>query len=546
MSSDFIQSLDDLYILSRALKDPGVYPHEVNEDELEIVETFHSLVILTGVLAYKIKKPQAKGPVDFSILEQRYHYCREEVRLTRRFAPDFYQSVVPITGSIEDPIVEGTDTPFEYAIRMKQFPGRARLDRVLERNERSGFEIEQLGRSIARFHERVESAWPGTKFGHPDQIRTQYRHALQQIREHMADPPASLKTIESWLETRHHQLEDRFRERRKQGYILDAHGDLHVKNIARMDDSFLTFDVLEYEEQKRWIDPMREVALLFIDLLRWERFDLSWAFLNEYLDWTGDYDGLDLFRYYAVFRGVEREGILNHRRKAHPDGPDGFPDDAGYREGKFLETIHPLTQPEPPELIILHGLPGTGKSTMTRHLVKALGGIHITADVERKRLHGLDPLDPSGHELDAERLQGIYSPSSSERTYTRLRNLASRILKNGFRVILDATFLKRRHRDRMRDVANRYDVPFHILNVYVREEELLRRLRQRSERMEHSRSEADETVLEHELKSVEPLEEDERRDVTSINLEQPFSNILETVSELLDEEETHLPPGRDL
>ncbi len=63
-------------------------------------------MILTGSFAYKIKKPVDLGFLDFSTLEKRHFYCKEEIRLNRRLAADYYLDVVPIRGSLEAPPLE--------------------------------------------------------------------------------------------------------------------------------------------------------------------------------------------------------------------------------------------------------------------------------------------------------------------------------------------------------------------------------------------------------------------------------------------------------
>lgn len=90
----------------QALKNPSRYDHPV--EALKIVETHISWVILTGHYAYKIKKPVNLGFLDFSDLDKRHYYCQEELRLNRRLAPQLYLDVVAITGSNNDPAVNGT------------------------------------------------------------------------------------------------------------------------------------------------------------------------------------------------------------------------------------------------------------------------------------------------------------------------------------------------------------------------------------------------------------------------------------------------------
>ena len=103
----------------QGLKNPECYPHPV--DQVRLVETHISWVVLTGFYAYKIKKPVKYPFVDFSTLGKRRWFCEEEVRLNRRLAPEVYQGIVPITGSPSNPHIDGHEAPFEFAVKMKQF-----------------------------------------------------------------------------------------------------------------------------------------------------------------------------------------------------------------------------------------------------------------------------------------------------------------------------------------------------------------------------------------------------------------------------------------
>ena len=88
--------------LIAALRAPACYPHAV--DNVELLQTHISCVLLAGDYAYKIKKPVNLGFLDFSTLGARRHYCEEELRLNRRTAPGLYLDVVPISGSESAPV----------------------------------------------------------------------------------------------------------------------------------------------------------------------------------------------------------------------------------------------------------------------------------------------------------------------------------------------------------------------------------------------------------------------------------------------------------
>jgi aminoglycoside phosphotransferase family enzyme len=115
--------------LIRKLLKPAAYPHGVHG--LQVIETHISWVILTGDYAYKVKKPVTLGFLDFSSLEQRRFFCEEELRVNRRTAPELYLDVVPI-GVMDEKVRVGVEPAIEYAVRMRQFPHEARLDRYLQ------------------------------------------------------------------------------------------------------------------------------------------------------------------------------------------------------------------------------------------------------------------------------------------------------------------------------------------------------------------------------------------------------------------------------
>ena len=101
------------------LLQPGSFPHTCTD--VELVETHISWVLLTGSLAYKIKKPVNLGFVDFTTLERRKHFCEEEIRLNRRLAPELHLDVVPFTRTFDKPQIDGEGPILEYAVRMRQF-----------------------------------------------------------------------------------------------------------------------------------------------------------------------------------------------------------------------------------------------------------------------------------------------------------------------------------------------------------------------------------------------------------------------------------------
>ncbi|MCU0924340.1 MAG: ATP-binding protein [Burkholderiaceae bacterium] len=167
--------------------------------------------------------------------------------------------------------------------------------------------------------------------------------------------------------------------------------------------------------------------------------------------------------------------------------------------------------------MLTHGFSGSGKTVATQGLLEACGAIRFRADVERKRLFGLDPLQRSGPAQQAL----LYSSQAGQATQQRLRDLATLALQSGYCVILDATFLAREARDRARALAKRLDVGFAILHFEARPDTLRERVRQRASRRDDA-SDADLAVLDSQLSNAQPLQDDERRDVVVVDAEQPL------------------------
>jgi predicted kinase len=126
--------------------------------------------------------------------------------------------------------------------------------------------------------------------------------------------------------------------------------------------------------------------------------------------------------------------------------------------------------------------------------------IGLRSDIERKRLAGLDALARSGSRVDS----GIYTRDFSRRTYEHLARLAESLLGMGWGVLVDATFIACWQRDLFREVAARCGVPLYILDFAVPDEVLRQRVQARRAAGGDA-SEADVDVLEHQLRTQEPL-----------------------------------------
>jgi aminoglycoside phosphotransferase family enzyme/predicted kinase len=485
--------------LFAALQHPGCYPHPV--DEVRVIETHISWVLLTGAYAYKIKKPVNLGFADFSTLGLRGHYCQEELRLNRRFAPDLYLEVVEIRGARDAPRVGGDGPLLDYAVKMRQFRQDALAGNLLGREQLGAAEIDALAEGIAGFHASAPVARAGGRLGSSSTVREQALQNFDQMFPLVKSPAEDrlLRAARHWTDRELTRRRSALAERRRQGFVRECHGDLHLANIVVLDGRPVPFDCLEFNEELRWIDVVSEIAFLFMDLAHRGRGDLAWRLLNRYLAATGDYEGLEVFRFYAVYRALVRAKIcLIEATQRQQLVPARQRRKRTFRE--YLALAEELSEPPAPALVIAHGLSGSGKTTATQSLIEQLGAIRLRSDVERKRLHGLAAISSSGSGIAT----GIYTREATAATYRRLGELARLILGAGYSVVVDAAFLRRTEREAFRLLAEAAGVPFAILDFRAPLDVLRARVAERNARADDA-SEAGLAVLERQIATREPL-----------------------------------------
>ncbi|HEX4585619.1 MAG TPA: AAA family ATPase [Burkholderiaceae bacterium] len=497
-----IESLAQHQTLVAGLRGPGAFPHPAGNQET--IETHISTVVLAGEFAYKIKKPVNLGFVDFSSLALRHHFCQEEIRLNRRSAPDLYLDVAPITGTLQHPRVNASsDAPIlDYAVRMRRFPDEARLDRVARRGRLRPDHIDRLALAISELHAHCERAPLEHGYGAPEEIRCWAFENLAALGA--ATMREAIESLQAWTahELQLHAAD--LAERQMDGHIRECHGDLHLGNLVLIGEAPLPFDCVEFNNRLRFIDVISDIAFTFMDLVEHDLTPLAWRLIDVYLQHTGDYRGLAVLRFYAVYRALVRAKIAQIRLH-QPDTPDAEQHQDRAAAARYIEVAGRLATAGSPRLILTCGLAGSGKTTVAQVLLERLGAIRVRSDVERRRLFGVDPAD---HRPDAV-ASGLYRADATRRTYERLAEVAGAILQAGIPAIVDATFLERAQREALRDVAAQAAVPFSIVaceaSLATLRDRITRRLRQRSDP-----SDATPQVLEHQVETFEPLTAQER------------------------------------
>ncbi len=472
-------------------------------------ETHISCILVTNDVAYKFKKAVRFDFLDFSTLEARQFFCREEVRLNRRLAPDVYLDVAPVTIQHGLPTIGGAGAPVEYAVRMRAFEQEALWDYRLRSNLLGRDEIDALAGLLARFHRDAAVAPVASPWASQGALDAVSHETLHQIAASALDAQdrTHVEQLLAWDARQRADLAPVFLERKALGMIRECHGDLHSGNIITRDGQVEAFDCIEFNDSLRWIDVMNDVAFVCMDLRFRRRPELAARFLNGYLEHSGDYDGLAVMRYYEVHRALIRCKVALLR--AAQDDVTGDELARCRQQGKaYLAFAAQHVGSPRPALMIMHGFSGCGKSTVARQLVEAFDAIQLRSDVERKRMRGLA--------ATARGPAGLYAAAVTRDTYAALARLARQVMRSGYRVIVDATFLRHEQRVHFRQLAEELDVPFLILDVLASEGTMRARIVERM-RLNKDASDAGLAVLESQLAGHEPLLQEEYQHVIEVD-----------------------------
>jgi aminoglycoside phosphotransferase family enzyme/predicted kinase len=481
--------------LPEALLRPQAWPG--GHARVELVETHISWVFLVGEFAYKVKKPVRLDFLDFSTPALRHHFCQEELRLNRRFAPQLYLGLSTVVSTGHGLAVDVPGRVVDHAVRMRRFDREQELDALLRRGAAGPALLEDFGRRLAAQHELAPRAGADQPWARPDRTLEACRENFSELRRLGGDAArARAEALASWTEERFRALAERFGQRVSDSRFRECHGDLHCANVVRHAGELWAFDALEFDPGLHWIDVANDLAFLFMDLGARGHPGLAAALLDGWLAGSGDFDALGVFRFYESYRAGVRAKVAAIRGSQHPSQGEAHRREMGH----YLDCAVRASRERHPRLVVMTGLSGSGKSWLAQRLLAPLEAIRVRSDVERKRLAGL----PAHEASDG----SIYSAGMTDRTYSRLEQLAAGALQDGFSVVVDAACLQAGERRRFSRLAQHRNVPFHIVSLVAHRDTLLRRVGER-DAAGSDPSEATAEVVMRQLGFAEPLRPDE-------------------------------------
>jgi aminoglycoside phosphotransferase family enzyme/predicted kinase len=407
-------------------------------------ETHTGVVFLLGERAYKLKKPLAFDFCDFSTPALRALACHREVELNTRLAPDVYLGV----GAM--PTADGSSG--EPVVLMRRMPAERRLSTLVQSGVDVEDDVRQIARLVATFHERTpfeevddhnaEVAAEGSR----DALQARWAANLDESQRFggsvldRSDLAAIRREAAEFLAGREPLLSHRVAD----GRIVDGHGDLLADDIFCLPDGPRILDCLEFDDRLRYVDRIDDIAFLAMDLERLGAPELTARLLGWYREYSADPAPPALVHHYLAYRAFVRAKVCCLRAE------QGDPDAAAEAKALLGITRRHLGAGTV-RLVLVGGLPGTGKSTLAGRIADELGHVVLSSDRIRKELAGLNPLEPA----PAAYLEDLYTPENSRAVYAELIGRAELLLGRGESVVLDASWSSAPERSAAAELAAR-------------------------------------------------------------------------------------------
>jgi hypothetical protein len=402
-----------------------------------VAETHISVVFFVGDRAYKLKKPVAPGFLDFSTRELREAACHREVELNRRLAPDVYLGVADVVGP------DGASC--DHLVVMRRLPADRRLAALVTAGSDVDDDLRDLARLIAAFHAAAPRSPEISEAATPRAIHRRWERNLTEM-QGFVGRRLDAKTFQRverladrYVEGRHALFERRIHD----GRVVDGHGDLLADDIFCLDDGPRVIDCIEFDDGLRYNDVLGDVAFLAMDLERLGAPERAERFLDDYREFAGETWPASLAHHYVAERALVRSKVACLR--AEQDDPA-----SGAQARQLLDLTRRHLERGRVRLVLVGGLPGTGKSTLAAGISEARGWTLLRSDEVRKDQAGLAHTQPA----PAGYRDGIYSGEHTAATYRELLARARTALASGECVVLDASWTDARWRSAAHAVAD--------------------------------------------------------------------------------------------
>jgi aminoglycoside phosphotransferase family enzyme len=299
---------DNLPGFISALLHSDIYDHPA--ENIQLVQTHISFVLLAGEFVYKFKKPVDFGFLDFSTLEKRQYCCEQELLLNRRLCPDIYLGLVTITSEGDGFALNGNGAVVEYGVKMVRMPEDRMMVNLIRKGQVDREQIDALVDVLVPFYQQADRSAEIDGFGTAESVAVNVLENFEQTKGFIGGGAVSQEQfdrISGWAEKFLSQ-EQLFSDRIRGGYIRDCHGDLYSANICLADKVYI-YDCIEFNRRFRYCDVASDIAFLAMDLDFHGLQELSEYCIAQFCERSGDTGLKEMLNFYKCYRAYVRGKI---------------------------------------------------------------------------------------------------------------------------------------------------------------------------------------------------------------------------------------------
>lgn len=232
------------------------------------LETHMSWLFFAGDRVLKLKKPVRFPFLDFSTLQAREFYCREELRLNSRLAPGVYLGLLALQATETGfALVPEQDLPapgqtVDWLVLMRRLPAQRVLERLIAHARIEAPEVDALVAVLAAFYRRSPriAVTAQAYLARFQREQAANREVLLRPQFDLHDAAAALDRFDAALLDSALLLG----ERATSGRVVDGHGDLRPEHVWLLEPP-VVIDCLEFNAQLRQVDPFDEIAFLALE-----------------------------------------------------------------------------------------------------------------------------------------------------------------------------------------------------------------------------------------------------------------------------------------
>ena len=250
----------------RFLRSPESHPDL--KQPPDCVETHMSWVFFVGDRVLKLKKPVRFPFLDFSTLQAREFYCREELRLNSRLSPGIYLGLLALQASdgglalVPEERLPAPGKTVDWLVLMRRLTPERMLQRLITEARVEPRDIDALVAVLAAFYRRAPkvAVTPQEYLARFQRGQAANREVLLRPQFHLRDAAPALDRFDAALLDRAALLG----ERATRGSVVDGHGDLRPEHVCMLEPP-VVIDCLEFNAPLRQVDPFDEIAFLALE-----------------------------------------------------------------------------------------------------------------------------------------------------------------------------------------------------------------------------------------------------------------------------------------